>query len=109
MTRVVKIEKTGGPEVLKFETIELNKPSPEEVLIEHKAIGLNFIDTYHRSGSYPLELPSGIGGEGSGIIKKVGSKVENFSVGDRVAYAGSPLGSYSSERKLSHKKFGKNT
>ena len=98
MTRVVKIEKTGRPEVLKFETIELNKPNPEEVLIEHKAIGLNFIDTYHRSGSYPLKLPSGIGGEGSGIIKKVGSKVKDFSVGDRVAYAGSPLGSYSSER-----------
>ena len=69
MTRVVKIEKTGGPEVLKFETIELGKPSPAEVLIEHKAIGLNFIDTYHRSGLYPLELPSGIGGEGSGVIK----------------------------------------
>ena len=98
MTRVVKIEKTGGPEVLKFKTIELDKPNTEEVLIEHKAIGLNFIDTYHRSGSYPLKLPSGIGGEGSGIIKKVGSKVKDFSVGDRVAYAGSPLGSYSSER-----------
>ena len=78
MTRVVKIEKTGGPEVLKFETIELGKPGPEEVLIEHKAIGLNFIDIYHRSGLYPLELPSGIGGEGSGIIKKVGSKVKDF-------------------------------
>ena len=98
MTRVVKIEKTGGPEVLKFETTELSKPNPEEVLIEHKAIGLNFIDTYHRSGLYPLKLPSGIGGEGSGIIKKIGSKVIDFSVGDRVAYAGSPLGSYSSER-----------
>jgi len=98
MTRVVKIEKTGEPEVLKFKTIELDKPNTEEVLIEHKAIGLNFIDTYHRSGSYPLKLPSGIGGEGSGIIKKVGSKVKDFSVGDRVAYAGSPLGSYSSER-----------
>ena len=98
MTRVVKIEKTGGPEVLKFETIELGKPGPEEVLIEHKAIGLNFIDTYHRSGLYPLELPSGIGGEGSGIIKKVGSKVKDFSVGDSIAYAGVPLGSYSSER-----------
>ena len=82
MTRVVKIEKTGGP----------------EVLIEHKAIGLNFIDTYHRSGLYPLELPSGIGGEGSGIIKKVGSKIKDFSVGDSIAYAGVPLGSYSSER-----------
>ena len=98
MTRVVKIEKTGGPEVLKFETIELGKPGPEEVLIEHKAIGLNFIDTYHRSGLYPLELPSGIGGEGSGIITKVGLKVKDFSVGDRIAYAGVPLGSYSSER-----------
>jgi len=98
MTRIVKIEKTGGPEVLKFETIKLNDPEPDEVLIEHKAIGLNFIDTYHRSGLYPLELPSKIGGEASGIIKKIGSKVKDFSVGDNVAYAGTPLGSYSSER-----------
>ena len=98
MTQVVKIEKTGGPEVLKFETIKLGEPNPDEVLIEHKAIGLNFIDIYHRSGLYPLELPSGIGGEGSGIIKKIGSKVKDFSVGDRVAYAGVPLGAYSSER-----------
>ena len=98
MTRVVKIEKTGGPEVLKIETIDLGKTGPEEVLIEQKAIGLNFIDTYHRSGLYPIELPSGIGAEGSGIIKKIGSKVKNFSIGDRVAYAGTPLGAYSSER-----------
>ncbi len=98
MTRIVKIEKTGGPEVLKLETITLEKPSPEEVTIEHKAIGLNFIDTYHRSGLYPLELPSGIGAEGAGIIKKIGSKVEGFSVGDKVAYAGAPLGAYASER-----------
>ena len=98
MTRVVKIEKTGGPEVLKIETIDLGKTGPEEVLIEQKAIGLNFIDTYHRSGLYPVELPSGIGAEGSGIIKKVGVKVKDFSIGDRVAYAGVPLGAYSSER-----------
>ena len=98
MTRVVTIEKTGGPEVLKFETVTLNKPGADEVLIEHKAIGLNFIDTYHRSGLYPLTLPSGIGAEGSGIIKEVGSKVKDFSVGDKVAYAGAPLGAYSSER-----------
>ena len=98
MTRIVKIEKTGGPEVLKLETINLGKPSPDEVTIEHKAIGLNFIDTYHRSGLYPIELPSGIGAEGTGIIKEIGSKVKNFSVGDRVAYAGAPLGSYSTER-----------
>ena len=98
MTRIVKIEKTGGPEVLKLETINLGKPSPDEVTIEHKAIGLNFIDTYHRSGLYPVELPSGIGAEGAGIIKKIGSKVKDFSVGDNVAYAGAPLGSYSTER-----------
>ena len=98
MTRIVKIEKTGGPEVLKLETINLGKPSPNEVTIEHKAIGLNFIDTYHRSGLYPVDLPSGIGAEGTGIIKEIGSKVKGFSVGDRVAYAGAPLGSYSTER-----------
>ena len=98
MTRIVKIEKPGGPEVLKLETINLKKPTSEEVTIEHKAIGLNFIDTYHRSGLYPIELPSGIGVEGAGIIKEVGSKVEGFSVGDKVAYAGAPLGAYSSER-----------
>jgi len=98
MTRAVKIEKNGGPEVLKLSVINLEKPSVDEVTIEHKAIGLNFIDTYHRSGLYPLELPSGIGAEGAGIIKEVGSKVKDFSVGDRVAYAGAPLGAYSTER-----------
>jgi len=98
MTRVVEIEKTGGAEVLQIKNIKLKKPGPEEVLIEHKAIGLNYIDTYHRSGLYPLQLPSGIGGEGSGIIKEIGSQVKDFTVGDRVCYAGTPLGSYSSER-----------
>jgi NADPH2:quinone reductase len=98
MTRIIKIEKTGGPEVLKLETINLEKPAPQEVTIEHKAIGLNFIDTYHRSGLYPLDLPTGIGLEGAGIIKEVGSKVDNFSIGDKVAYAGAPLGACSSKR-----------
>ena len=98
MTRIVKIEKTGGPEVLISEAITLEKPGPDEVLIEHKAIGLNFIDTYHRSGLYPLELPSGIGGEASGVIQAIGSKVKDFSIGDKIAYAGAPLGSYSTER-----------
>ena len=98
MTRVVTIEKTGEPEVLKVNNIKLAKPGSEEVLIEHKAIGLNYIDTYNRSGLYPLQLPSGIGAEASGIIKEVGSQVKDFTVGDRVCYAGAPLGSYSSER-----------
>ncbi len=98
MTRIVTIEKTGGPEVLKIKNIKLDKPGPEEVTIEHKAIGLNYIDTYHRSGLYPLKLPSGIGAEAAGIIKEVGSQIKDFTVGDRVSYAGAPLGSYSSER-----------
>ena len=98
MTRVVTIEKTGGPEILQVKNINLKNPGPEEVLIEHKAIGLNYIDTYHRSGLYPLQLPSGIGAEASGIIKEIGSQIKDFSVGDRVCYAGAPLGSYSSER-----------
>ena len=98
MTRIIRIEKPGGPEVLKLETINLEKPSPEEVTIEHKAIGLNFIDTYHRSGLYPIELPAVIGAEGAGVIKEIGSKVKNFSVGDSVAYAGAPIGAYSTER-----------
>ena len=94
----IKIYKTGGPEVLKIEKINLGKPGPNEVLIEHVAIGLNFIDTYHRSGLYPVELPSGIGAEGSGTIKEVGLKVTKFSVGDHVAYSGPPLGAYSTLR-----------
>ena len=98
MTRIVTLEKTGGPEVLQVKNIKLEKPNLDEVLIEHKAIGLNYIDTYHRSGLYPLQLPSGIGAEASGIIKEIGSQVKDFSVGDRVCYAGAPLGSYSSER-----------
>ena len=98
MTRVVKIEKTGGPEVLKIENVKIGDPGPNDVLIETKAIGLNYIDTYHRSGSYPLPLPSGIGVEASGIIKKIGSKVKDFSVGDSVAYGGLPIGDYAEER-----------
>ena len=98
MIRVVKIEKTGGPEVLKIENIKINDPGPNDALIETKAMGLNYIDTYHRSGSYPLPLPSGIGVEASGIIKKVGAKVKNLSIGDNVAYGGPPVGAYAEER-----------
>jgi len=96
--KAVKIKKNGGPEVLDIEEITLRKPVKDEVLIEHAAIGLNYIDTYHRSGLYPLMMPSGLGMEASGIIKEVGPDVSNFSVEDRVAYAAVPLGSYSSHR-----------
>ncbi len=94
----IKVTNTGGPEVLKIEEITLNKPGADEVQIEHVSIGLNYIDTYHRSGLYPLQLPTGIGLEAAGIIREIGSNVSNFSVGDKVAYAAAPLGSYSTHR-----------
>ena len=96
--KAVKIEKNGGPEVIKIEEITLDKPGNDEVLIEHVAIGLNYIDNYHRSGLYPVKLPSGIGIEASGIIKEVGPNVSNFSIGDKIAYSAMPLGAYSTHR-----------
>ena len=96
--KAIQINKNGGPEVLELKEIKLDKPNAEEVTIEHRAIGLNYIDTYHRSGLYPLKLPSGIGAEGAGIITDIGTNVKNFKVGDKVSYAGAPLGSYSSHR-----------
>ena len=81
--KAVEISKNGGPEVLKLKDIVLEKPGNDEVTIEHKAIGLNYIDNYHRSGLYPLKLPTGIGIEGAGIIKEVGSHVKDFNVGDK--------------------------
>ena len=94
----INFSKTGSPEVLKYEKLSLSEPKDNEVLIKHSAIGLNFIDTYHRSGLYPVPLPSGIGLEGAGIIEKVGPNVKNFKEGDKVAYAAAPLGSYSTHR-----------
>ena len=99
----IKVTNTGGPEVLKLEDITLEKPGADEVQIEHVSIGLNYIDTYHRSGLYPLQLPTGIGMEAAGIIKKVGSNVSNFSVGDKIAYAAAPLGAYSTHRNYTSK------
>ena len=96
--KAVKIKKNGGPEVLELENVTLKKPANEEVLIEHVAVGLNYIDTYHRSGLYPLMLPCGLGMEASGIIKEVGPNVSGFSVGDKIAYAAVPLGAYSTHR-----------
>ena len=96
--KAIQISKNGDPKVLELKDITLDKPGPDEVTIEHKAIGLNYIDTYHRSGLYPLKLPSGIGAEGAGIIKEVGSNIKEFKVGDKVSYAGMPLGAYSTHR-----------
>ena len=94
----IQISKNGGPEVLELKDITLDKPGADEVTIEHKAIGLNYIDTYHRSGLYPLKLPSRIGAEGAGVITNLGSNIKNFKVGDKVSYAGTPLGAYSTHR-----------
>ncbi len=96
--KAIQISENGGPEVLELKDISLDKPNAEEVTIEHKAIGLNYIDTYHRSGLYPLKLPTGIGAEGAGVITEIGSNIKEFKVGDRVSYAGAPLGSYSTHR-----------
>ena len=96
--KTIEIEKFGGSEVLKLKDTKLDEPGPDEVQIKHVAIGLNYIDTYHRSGLYPVPLPSGIGLEASGIIEKVGNSVKNFKVGDAVAYAAAPIGSYSTHR-----------
>ena len=96
--KVATISKNGGPEVIELKEITLEKPDADEVTIEHKAIGLNYIDTYHRSGLYPLKLPSRIGAEGAGVITHLGSNIKNFKVGDKVSYAGMPLGAYSTHR-----------
>ena len=96
--KAVEINKIGGTEVLEIKEITLDKPGPSEVTIEQKAIGLNYIDTYHRSGLYPLKLPCGLGLEGAGVITNVGENVKDFKVGDKISYAGIPLGSYSTHR-----------
>ena len=94
----IEIKKNGGPEVLELKDIKLEDPKEGEVLIKHSAIGLNYIDTYHRSGLYPLPLPSGIGLEAAGIIEKIGKNAGDFKEGDKVAYAAAPVGSYASHR-----------
>jgi len=98
MSKAVRIHATGRPEVLRWEDVEVGEPGPGQVRIRNVAVGLNYIDTYHRSGLYPLELPSGIGMEAAGVVEAAGSDVGDLSVGDRVAYASGPLGAYAEER-----------
>jgi NADPH2:quinone reductase len=94
----VRFVRTGGPEVLECEDVEVGEPGPGEVRIAHRSVGLNFIDAYFRTGVYPAQLPSGLGNEAAGIVEAVGEGVEGFREGDRVAYFTGPLGAYSSER-----------
>jgi len=98
MTHAIRFHQTGGPEVLKWEEVQVGKPGAGEARIRHTAVGLNFIDIYNRSGLYPVQLPSGLGGEGAGVVEEVGSGVTELKPGDRVAYGNSPIGAYSEAR-----------
>jgi NADPH:quinone reductase len=98
MTHIVRIHKTGGPEVLTWEETEIGKPGPGEVRMRHTAVGLNFIDTYNRRGIYPMPLPSSLGGEGAGVVEEVGPGVDDLKPGDRVAYGSAPIGAYAEAR-----------
>src|SRR5881227_1603355 len=98
MPKAIRFSKPGGPEVMQWEEIQLGEPAPGEVRVRHTAIGVNFIDTYHRSGLYPIPLPSGLGSEAAGVVEAVGPGVTVVRPGDRVAYAGGPPGSYAEAR-----------
>jgi NADPH2:quinone reductase len=100
MPKAIRFDRTGGPEVLQFTEVEVGPPGPGQAQVRHRAVGLNFIDTYHRSGLYPVPLPSGLGTEGAGDVVAVGPGVTDLRVGDRVAYAGGPLGAYSELRNM---------
>ena len=98
MALAIRMHETGGPEVLRCEEVEVGAPGPGQVRVRHEAIGLNFADTYFRTGYYPGPLPNGMGVEASGVIEALGGGVAGFREGDRVTYTGSPLGAYATER-----------
>ena len=98
MPNAIRFHRNGGPEVLQWENVEVGEPGAGEARVRHTAIGVNYIDTYHRSGLYKLALPSGLGTEGAGVVEAVGPGVSDLQPGDRVAYSGGPLGAYSEVR-----------
>ena len=100
MPFAIRVHQTGGPEVMRWEDVPLDDPALGEARVRHAAVGLNFIDVYFRGGLYPMPLPSGLGLEGAGVVEAVGEGVSEFRPGDRVAYAGGPLGAYSQVRCL---------
>jgi NADPH2:quinone reductase len=95
MTKAIRFSEPGGPEVLQFQDLDLPPPGPDQARVRHTAIGVNFIDIYHRTALYKLPLPSGLGMEGSGVVESIGSGVTRVAVGDRVAYANGIIGAYS--------------
>jgi len=100
MAQAIRFHKAGGPEELSFDTVDVPAPGAGEVRVRHTAIGVNYIDTYHRSGLYPLPLPSGVGTEAAGVAEAVGAGVTDFKRGDRVAYCTTAVGAYSTERNV---------
>ena len=98
MAKAIRFHETGGPDVLRLEEVAVGDPGPGEVRIRHEAVGLNFADTYFRTGLYPAPLPAGMGVEAAGVVEAVGEGVTHVAAGDRVTYTGSPLGAYSTER-----------
>src|ERR1700752_3661302 len=98
MTHAIRFHRTGGPEVLVWEEVSLGKPGPGEARIRQTAVGLNFVDIYIRSGLYPAQLPSSLGGEAAGVVEEVGAGVTGLKPGDRVAYGAAPLGAYAEAR-----------
>ena len=98
--KAIRIAETGGPEVMKLVDVEVGPPGPGQVRVRQTAIGLNYIDTYHRSGLYPLQFPSGLGLEAAGVVEEVGEGVTSLKPGDRIAYGTGPIGAYADIRNL---------
>ena len=98
--KAIRIAETGGPEVMKLVDIEVGAPGPGQVRVRQTAVGLNYIDTYHRSGLYPLQFPSGLGLEAAGVVEEVGEGVSSLKLGDRIAYGTGPIGAYAGVRNL---------
>ncbi|MGB8600447.1 MAG: alcohol dehydrogenase catalytic domain-containing protein, partial [Burkholderiales bacterium] len=98
MPNAIRIHQTGEPEVLKWESVEVGNPAADEVRIKHTAVGLNYIDVYHRTGLYPMPVPFSPGLEAAGVIEAIGANVTDLKVGDRVAYGTGPIGAYCEAR-----------
>ena len=98
MAKAIRFHEVGGPEVLRYEEVPVGAPGPGEARVRHTAVGVNYIDTYNRSGLYKVPLPAGLGTEAAGVVEAVGPNVDFVKPGDRVAYSGGPLGAYSTER-----------
>ena len=106
-SKAIRLNEYGGPEVLSYETIELPEPGPGEARVRHTAIGLNFIDTYHRTGLYPMDFPAGLGTEAAGVVDAVGTDVNHVQPGDRIVYTGMPPGAYAEYRNYAADKLAK--